>query len=60
MSKKISSFQLIKDLLEEAEAKDPSDKDCSSKFSREEVQFLKEATGVDFMDTFDKIGALKD
>ena len=60
MSKKISSFQLIKNLLEEAAAKDPSAKDCSAKLSREEVQILKEATGVDFTDTFDKIGALKD
>lgn len=60
MSKKISSFQLIKNLLEEAAAKDPSAKDCSSKLSREEVQILKEITGVDFMDTLGKIGALKD
>ena len=60
MSKKISSFQLIKNLLEEAAAKDPSAKDCSAKLSREEVQILKEATGVDFLDTLGKIGALKD
>jgi len=59
MSKKIQSFQLIKDLLEEAAAKDPSAKDCDSKISIEEAEILKQLTGVDFTDTLDKIGALK-
>ena len=59
MSKhKIQSFQLIKDLLEKSDDTEP--KSPLPKFSREDVQILKEATGIDFMDTFDKIGALKD
>jgi len=58
MSKKISSFELIKDLLEKSADVEP--KSTVPKFSREDVQILKEATGVDFTDTFDKIGALKD
>jgi len=49
---------LIKDLLEKSADTEP--KSPLPKFSREDVQILKEATGIDFMDTFDKIGALKD
>lgn len=59
MSKlKLKSFELIKNLLEKSADTEP--KSTVPKFSREDVQILKEATGVDFMDTFDKIGALKD
>lgn len=60
MGKKISAFQLVKDLLEEAAAKDPSAEAISTKMSRESVKVLKEATGVDFTETLEKIGALKD
>lgn len=57
MSKpKIQSFQLIKDLLEKSADQGPA---STPTFSIEDVEILKEATGVDFMDTFDKIGALK-
>ena len=59
MSKlKLKSFEFIKNLLEKSVDTEP--KSTVPKFSREDVQILKEATGVDFMDTFDKIGALKD
>jgi hypothetical protein len=58
MSKpKIQSFQLIKDLLEKSADTEP--KSTVPKFSSEDVHILKEATGVDFMDTFDKLGLLK-
>lgn len=58
MSKKISSFELIKDLLEKSADVEPAS--TSTKISREDVKILFEATGVDFTDTLDKIGALKD
>jgi len=59
MSKpKIQSFQLIKDLLEKSADQEP--KSPLPKFSREEAKILFEATGVDFTDTLDKIGALED
>ena len=58
MSKKISSFELIKDLLEKTADVEPTS--TSTKISREDVKILFEATGVDFTDTLDKIGALKD
>jgi len=58
MSKKISSFELIKDLLEKSADVEPTS--TLAKISREDVKILFEATGVDFTDTLDKIGALKD
>ena len=58
MNKKISSFQLIKNLLEESADQEPTSP--LPKISREEAKILFEATGVDFTDTLDKIGALKD
>ena len=58
MNKKISSFQLIKNLLEESADQEPMSP--LPKISREEAKILFEATGVDFTDTLDKIGALED
>jgi hypothetical protein len=58
MNKKISSFQLIKNLLEESADQEPTSP--LPKISREEAKILFEATGVDFTDTLDKIGALED
>jgi hypothetical protein len=58
MSKKISSFEFIKDLLEKSA--DVETTPTSTKISREDAKILFEATGVDLTDTLDKIGALKD
>jgi hypothetical protein len=58
MNKKISSFQLIKNLLEESADQEPTSP--LPRISREEAKILFEATGVDFTDTLDKIGALED
>jgi hypothetical protein len=58
MSEKISSFQLIKDLLEKSADQEPTSP--LPKISREDARILFEATGVDLTDTLDKIGALKD
>jgi hypothetical protein len=58
MNKKISSFQLIKNLLEESADQEPTSP--LPKISKEDVKILFEATGVDFTDTLDKIGALED
>jgi hypothetical protein len=58
MNKKISSFQLIENLLEESADQEPTSP--LPKISREEAKILFEATGVDFTDTLDKIGALED
>jgi hypothetical protein len=58
MNKKISSFQLIKNLLEKSADQEPTSP--LPKISREEAKILFEATGVDFTDTLDKIGALED
>ena len=58
MNKKISSFQLIKNLLEESADQEPTSP--LPKISREEAKILFEATGVDFTDTLGKIGALED
>jgi hypothetical protein len=61
MSKpKIQSFQLIKDLLEKSAREGTPTKGSMPKISREETKILFEATGVDFTDTLDKIGALED
>ena len=63
MSKpKIQSFQLIKDLLEKSASEGTQSKGTTpeaSKISIEEVEILKQLTGVDITDTLDKIGALK-
>jgi hypothetical protein len=58
MNKKISSFQLIKNLLEESADQEPTSP--LPKISKEDARILFEATGVDFTDTLDKIGALED
>jgi hypothetical protein len=58
MNKKISSFQLIKNLLEESADQEPTSP--LPKISKEDAKILFEATGVDFTDTLDKIGALED
>ena len=58
MSKnKIQSFQRMKDLLEKSADQEPTSP--LPKISREEAKILFKATGVDFTDTLDKIGALK-
>lgn len=56
MEKKISDFEKIKELLENS----TSTEEITTKMSREDLKILKEATGVDFTETFEKIGALKD
>jgi hypothetical protein len=58
MNEKISSFQLIKNLLEESADQEPTSP--LPKISKEDARILFEATGVDFTDTLDKIGALED
>lgn len=49
---------MIKNLLEESADQEPTSP--LPKISREEAKILFEATGVDFTDTLDKIGALED
>ena len=58
MNEKISSFQLIKNLLEESADQEPTSP--LPKISKEDARILFEATGVDFTDTLDKIGAVED
>jgi len=59
MSKKIQSFQRMKDLLEKSASEGAPTKEPMPSITIEEAEILKELTGVDFTETLDKIGALK-